>query len=208
MQANACTTREVCPACGAHDPEVAFGQPAWAAQVAGVADSRRTRAALMAADPRLGFGRMLRCRGCLTLFTGQVPDEAALTGFYQSYDGNDGYRRKLARRVGFETRRLFLLKFFVRGRRFLDVGCNLGSAVEAARRNGFAATGLEIDAAAVAIARTLFPGNNFLCGGLAALPAGHVFDLVFCKEVLEHVPDPGAFVRDLTRVIVPGGYCS
>jgi SAM-dependent methyltransferase len=32
------------------------------------------------------------------------------------------------------------------------------------------------------------------------------FDTVLCTEVLEHVADPGAVVREMARVLKPGGY--
>ena len=35
--------------------------------------------------------------------------------------------------------------------------------------------------------------------------ADHSFDGVLCTEVLEHVPEPGPFVRELHRVLKPGG---
>ncbi len=41
---------------------------------------------------------------------------------------------------------------------------------------------------------------------IAALPIKvHAFDVVMCTEVLEHVLDPGAVVRELSRVLKPGG---
>jgi ubiquinone/menaquinone biosynthesis C-methylase UbiE len=42
-------------------------------------------------------------------------------------------------------------------------------------------------------------------GDIAALPfAGATFDLVLAIEVLEHVPDPAAALREIERVAVPG----
>jgi SAM-dependent methyltransferase len=35
--------------------------------------------------------------------------------------------------------------------------------------------------------------------------ADATFDVIFCTEVLEHVPDPHLAVREIARVLVPGG---
>jgi SAM-dependent methyltransferase len=182
-----------------------FDRAAWAERAQQADDGRRDRAQIMAADPRLGFERMLRCDQCGTLFSDRVPGEAALEEFYRHYYGNDGYLGKLRAKLGLKQRRLWLLKFLVRGRRFLDVGCNIGCAVEAARRNGFDATGLELGAAAVSIARKYFPRNRFIAGTVAALPLGSQFDLVYCTDVIEHVPDPADFVRLLAGAVAPNG---
>jgi SAM-dependent methyltransferase len=45
-----------------------------------------------------------------------------------------------------------------------------------------------------------------VCGDGAAIPiASASVDTVLCTEVLEHVPDPDAVVREIARVLKPGG---
>jgi len=46
-----------------------------------------------------------------------------------------------------------------------------------------------------------------LRGSLTSIPlATHSADVVVCTEVLEHVPDDGAAVSEIARILKPGGY--
>ncbi len=88
-------------------------------------------------------------------------------------------------------------------RRMLDVGCNRGLLLEAARRQGWLVSGVELSPVAAQRARdayglTVYPA-------LDALPAGAKFELITLWHVLEHVHAPVEFLRDIARYLANPG---
>lgn len=160
---------------------------------------------IVRADPRLDFGAIVRCDGCGLRTVETAPSDEALGTFYQAYYANIEYGAKRAKKISRCRRRIRAMKPSIRGRRFVDVGCNLGFAVEAARLEGFDAHGIEIDAAAVAAAQDLFPDTVISCESVESLAAsGDQFDFVWCTEVLEHARDFRSFANALGRLAAPG----
>jgi len=89
--------------------------------------------------------------------------------------------------------------------RILDAGCGSGrNMVELARRG--TVTGIELAPASLQLARARGAGE-VLPGSLAEpLPfADATFDLAVALDVLEHVGDDEAALRELARVLAPGG---
>ncbi len=104
------------------------------------------------------------------------------------------------------------------GDRLLDLGCGFGRhAFEAARRG---ASVIALDAGPEEVAQVratigamveageLSPGHpaTAVQGDALALPfADGTFDRIIASEVLEHIPDDTSAMRELARVLRPGG---
>lgn len=88
--------------------------------------------------------------------------------------------------------------------RILDVGCGTGAnAIELSGYGSVTACDRSLDALGMAAGR----GVRRLCAASAPdLPfATGTFDVVTAFDILEHVEDDAGFLRDLERVLVPGG---
>jgi 2-polyprenyl-3-methyl-5-hydroxy-6-metoxy-1,4-benzoquinol methylase len=94
------------------------------------------------------------------------------------------------------------------GRRVLDAGCGTGYGAailsDAGARH---VVGVDIASAVVEAARSNETAMlTFERGDIARLSYPDAsFDLVTCFEVIEHVPDPGAVLGELARVLGPSG---
>ncbi|MEV4288378.1 class I SAM-dependent methyltransferase [Nonomuraea bangladeshensis] len=91
-------------------------------------------------------------------------------------------------------------------RRLLDAGCGSGVVTEAALALGAVVTAVDADPAMVELTARRFPGAAVRRATLPELPFGDgEFDAVAGNFIINHVPDTGAALRELRRVLRPGG---
>jgi SAM-dependent methyltransferase len=88
--------------------------------------------------------------------------------------------------------------------RILDAGCGSGRNMVDLARHGDV-TGVEISEASVELARGRHVGE-VVEGSVMEMPfASDSFDLAVCLDVVEHLRDDRAALRELRRVLAPGG---
>ena len=97
-----------------------------------------------------------------------------------------------------------------RGLRVLEIGCGCGSEAERFARAGARYTGIDLTDMAIRLSRKRFQlarlKGTFLQGDAEDLPfPDDSFEVVYSHGVLHHTPDTAASIREVYRVLVPGG---
>lgn len=96
------------------------------------------------------------------------------------------------------------------GVRLVDIGCGGGLVSEPLARLGARVTGIDLADESINAARAHADASgvtvDYRTQSVEDLAAsGERFDAALCLEVLEHVPDPAAFLATAARVLEPGG---
>lgn len=130
---------------------------------------------------------------------------------YRAWRGG-AHRPAHARRTA-EKNAAFLLPLLKPGMRLLDAGCGPGSitiGLAAAVAPG-EAVGVDADETSLEVARAMAAERGcanvrFETGDVYALPfEDETFDAAFAHALLQHLADPLAAVREMHRVLKPGG---
>ena len=104
----------------------------------------------------------------------------------------------------------FVERFVVlSGLRVLDVGCGGGILSEALAERGASVLGIDLAESALRAAEEHRAGQAVeyrLESSRETAARGEVFDVVTCMEMLEHVADPAAVLRDIHALLKPGGW--
>lgn len=148
------------------------------------------------------------CRCGLIYKHAERPDPAAADFYEGGYfgEGEQGrrYTRRLGRRVQKSRNQILDLLNHAPPGPLLDIGCSMGYTLRAARELGLTPTGSDISEFALKTCRE--QGFRAERGELGALPfADGEFALVTMKHVLEHTPKPREALREVRRVLRPGG---
>jgi ubiquinone/menaquinone biosynthesis C-methylase UbiE len=97
-----------------------------------------------------------------------------------------------------------------RGKRLLEVGCGMGTDLLQFARGGAICTGVDLTPRSIEISRHRFslygmPGDFLLTDGERLPFPDESFDVVYSNGVLHHTPDTAGGIREIHRVLKPGG---
>ena len=128
--------------------------------------------------------------------------------YFERNDDRTGYQNYLQDRelhLIFFRRQLAELENRLPGRKLLDVGCAGGFLIHEAVHRGWQAEGVELSSFASAYARDTL-GLNVRTGSLRESDfAANSFDAVVMDDVIEHFENPLTEVREVYRILKPGG---
>lgn len=159
-----------------------------------------------AASGERGTQQIVRCRNtvCGMIYVNpRYPDSVILQG----YEGADDQGHD----TQYESRVLTFYKSLekhasslpAKGAKALDVGCAGGAFVEAAKRFGYDATGLEPSRQLAASAQKR--GLHVIQGTLEGYQPKDTYDLISLWDVLEHVTNPQDTLQQCRKLLSPKG---
>ena len=146
----------------------------------------------------------LSCGTCQTVFVDPVPDVQTFARMYaksayhdQYYDGGESAQ--------YHESVQLLGKYLEPQAKVLDYGCGVGSFLKACGAQGFVPFGVEFDSDAAQ-----FAAKNANCHAMSVedfqqLPNPPSFDAIHLGDVLEHLPNPSATLKELLCSLKQGG---
>ena len=151
--------------------------------------------------PRFRRVGLLRCAACGLAYTARRPSDEELSDWYADYPVDNDVAAATAARLD------EVVGSFASYRQLgtlLDVGAGSGHLLEAAARAGWAPHAVETGRRQrQRLAERGFPVHAHLLGP-SRLDDG-AFDVVVLQEVIEHMRDPALELREVARILRPGG---
>lgn len=196
--------KRVCPLCSASESGHLFR------------DINRREGLRIAADLR-------RCLRCGILFVNPAPEEQDLARLYADGAIDPLHSAPLdevtdtARPRPFIGRVLRLCNGVLRGhphdwpkepgdgRSILDFGCYTGEKLTRWLELGWHVAGIDLNRAAIDLARRRFPQGTFWCGDVRTLEIADRFDIIRTDNVVEHLLEPLSYLSALVRLLKPSG---
>lgn len=162
-------------------------------------------------DTKEGFS-IIECTSCGFKHVNPIPSEEELVKFYKKEfysKGKPNYFKETKEDFSWwmatYNNYYALLETYTKGRTILDVGSGPGHFLACGKKRGWNVLGIEPSVVAWEYSkrRKLSVVNDFFSYE-SAKPYGP-FDVIHASMVLEHVPNPIAFIEDMKKLLKPNG---
>ncbi len=184
---------ERCPIC-AGDRLEPYAMDAWAPPALHFAQARCARCGLLISQPQASEAEMEAYYGG-SYYEQQWPNPEAVwrenTGLYRRYE------LPLMERLWADWPP-------PAGGTIAEIGCGYGAFLDVLRATGYRVRGCDLSPKAVAYCRSR--GLDVVEGKTPGIPMPKgIFDAVISMHVIEHLPDPRAYVKETVELVRPGG---
>ena len=149
-------------------------------------------------------GRHVKCKNCHLVYVNPIEKRSNINEVYSQMKSVDAAIIRESRLRATESQ-MKLIKKYKDGARLLDVGCGEGFFLFNASKAGYTTKGVEPSQGAAAYARKEF-GLDVEAKHFEELrfPENH-FDVVTLWQVLEHMLYPLMILKEVHRILKPGG---
>jgi SAM-dependent methyltransferase len=136
-----------------------------------------------------------------------ISEQTPTSGFQLETNSAEAYERYLVPAIFAPSAERLLDRVGIEpGQRVLDVGCGTGIVARTAAARGAHASGVDLNEGMLAVARSAAPDVDWQVGDAAALPFDDgSFDVVLSQQALQFMRDPVGALREMSRVMAPGG---
>jgi 2-polyprenyl-3-methyl-5-hydroxy-6-metoxy-1,4-benzoquinol methylase len=159
---------------------------------------------------------LYRCSDCNFILTQDHPEEKEIGSFYQSQDyiSHSDAQKGLFNSLYHLVRKLMLKRKMSivknvsglnRGT-ILDIGSGTGYFASTMKKAGWNVSGVEVNDAAREFSIKKFGLNIIPSGEINNIPS-YSYDCITLWHVLEHLENPVYYLKEIDRLLKPGGIC-
>jgi len=155
-----------------------------------------------------GVWDVVQCKTCSFVYITPLPTEQFLDLHYQQYLPSDishiGQWRVMMSDIFLRSLNIIEARHGSNKGKLLDIGCGYGFFLDLARQSGWSVYGIEpcAHARAYAASKSIKVDSDNL---FVRAYKDEMFDVVTLFYVLEHLPDPLRYLKEVVRILKPGG---
>ena len=157
-----------------------------------------------------------KCQNCGTVFVNPQPSKNELSKFYTSQETeaqveNSVIASSLSRYFDLDKREYFInhrinpiCKYLEPSSTLVDIGCGTGVFVRFMKDRGFKVKGIDLSEKSIDYGRKeLNLDSELLIASWEELPSVETYDAITAWTVIEHLPEPEAFLRKCNMALKP-----
>ena len=158
---------------------------------------------------------LYRCSSCGFIFTQDHPDEGNSGKYYESDEyashndnkGTSGILYRISRKIMLRKKLSLIRKVTgLNSGTLLDIGSGSGHFLSGMKNAGWDTLGIEINDKARSRSAAKF-GLEIIKPEMTSSLEQESFDCITLWHVLEHFQDPDSYIREIRRLLKPGGIC-